>query len=179
MKTIVITGAHCVGKTLLCEQLIGMLSDTIDVKMIPEMARILIANGIQMNDKADEFAIVSYIVEYLRFSRETTASLVISDRSVFDLLSYISVSRPTEVREQFVKLTEEIVHLELARVDTYVYIPIEFPMQVDEVRPADRAYQKKVDQKIRELLKYFEAKVFIASGTIEQRAMAVRKYLNV
>ncbi len=179
MKTIVLTGAHAVGKTVLCNRLASTLSRSLDVKIIPEMARILIAKGISMNDKASEFGIVSYISEYLKYARETRATLVISDRSVFDLFAYISVSRPDDVRDEFVKLAEEVVFQEVSRVDAYVYVPIEFEMQLDGVRSADVQYQKEIDLKVRDLLTFFGAQVITVSGTVEERAAAIKRWLNV
>jgi predicted ATPase len=178
MKTIVVTGTHAVGKTSLCNRLLQMLSGSRDVKMIPEMARILIAKGIPLNDKASEFSIVSYIAEYLRHSRKTVAELVISDRSIFDLFAYISLSRPDDVRREFLRLAEEVVFQEVRRVDAYVYVPIEFEMQQDNVRPSDTQYQRAVDHKIQELLGFFGAKVLTTSGTLEERAEAVVRWLN-
>lgn len=179
MKTIVVTGTHAVGKTVLCKRIVEVLSGRVDAKMIPEMARILIAKGITMNDRVSEFGIVCYIREYLRYSRETRATIVVSDRSVFDLFAYISVSHPSDVRDEFLRLAEEIVYQEVQRVDTYVYVPIEFGMQVDDVRPADVLYQRAVDEKIRNLLQFFGARTFTVSGTIEERAGTVLKWLNV
>jgi predicted ATPase len=178
MKTIVVTGTHAVGKTSLCNRLLETLSKTREVKMIPEMARILIAKGIPLNDKASEFAIVSYIAEYLRHSRETTAEFIISDRSVFDLFAYISLSRPDDVRNEYFRLAEEVVFQEVRRVDAYVYVPIEFEMQLDDVRPSDTQYQRAVDHKIQDLLRFFGAKVLTASGTLEERADVVMRWLN-
>src|ERR1022692_192619 len=167
MKTLVVTGTHAVGKTSLCNRLVETLSNTTDVKMIPEMARILIAKGISMNDKASEFGIVSYISEYLKYTRETKATLVISDRSVFDLFAYISVSRPDDVRDEFLRLAEEVVFQEVRRVDAYIYVPIEFEMQLDDVRPTDTQYQRVVDLKVRELLEFFQATVITVSRSEE------------
>jgi hypothetical protein len=155
-----------------------MLSSTIDVKMIPEMARILMAKGIPMNEKANEHAIVSYISEYLRYSRETQASLVISDRSVFDLFAYISVSRSGDVRDEFFRLAEEVVYQEVQRVYAYIYVPIEFELNVDDVRPADVLYQRTIDDKVRNLLRFFGARVIPVSGTVDRRMEEVLKFLN-
>lgn len=179
MRTIVITGAHAVGKTSLCSRLVETLSDICDVKLIPEMARLLIAKGIPLNDKASEFAIVSYIAEYLRYARQTAADLVISDRSVFDLFAYISLSRSGDVRDEFFNLAQEIVFQEIQRVDAYIYIPIEFEMQVDDVRLPDVQYQRAVDIKVRDLLLSFGATVFPVSGTTDERAASVKRWLNV
>ena len=96
------------------------------------------------------------ICEYLRNSPKTTAELIISDRSVFDLFAYISLSRPDDVRDEFFRLAEEIVFQEVQRVDAYVYVPIEFELQLDDVRPSDTQYQRAVDRKIQDLLGFFE-----------------------
>jgi predicted ATPase len=179
MKTIVVTGTHAVGKTVLCNRLAEALSNETDVKKIPEMARILIARGISLNDKASEFGIVSYIAEYLKYMRETKATVVISDRSVFDLFAYISVSRADSVRDEFFRLAEEVVFEEVRRVNAYIYVPIEFEMQLDEVRPADTEYQRTVDITVQSLLKSFGATVLTVSGTVEERVATVKRWLNV
>lgn len=179
MKTIVVTGTHSVGKTVLCNSLREALAGRLDVKIIPEMARLLIARGMSMNDKVSEVGIVSYIRTYLKYTRECKASLVISDRSVFDLFVYISVSRPDEVREEFFRLAEEVVHQEVERVHSYIYVPIEFALQADEVRPKDVIYQRTVDKKVRDLLSVFDAKVLTVSGAVEERVAAVRRWLDV
>jgi len=179
MKTIVVTGTHAVGKTVLCERLVQTLAPVIDVKLIPEVARILIAKGIEMNDKVSEFGIVNYILTYLTYCRKTTAQLVVSDRSIFDLFAYISVRRPSEVRDEFFRLAEEHVYREIEQVDTFVYIPIEFDLHVDGVRPVDKEYQELVDKKIQSLLRALDARVITVSGTVDERVDAVRRSLNV
>ena len=178
MKTIVVTGSHSVGKTMLCQRLVDSLSGSSEVAMIPEMARILIARGITMNDEVTEFGMVSYVLEYLRHTRMTTAKIVVSDRSVFDLYAYISISHADGVREEFVSLVEEIVRQEVQRVFCYVYVPIEFEMQADGVRPSEVTYQRTVDLNIQKLLRQFGAGVLTVSGTVDERASAVRRYLN-
>jgi thymidylate kinase len=178
MMTIVVTGTHAVGKTSLCNRLVEVLSNKVDVKMIPETARILMARGIPLNDNASEHAIVSYLYEYLRRTRESEASLVISDRSVFDLYAYISVSRAAGVRDEFLKLAEEVVRQEVERVHAYIYVPIESELQVDDVRPADVLYQKAVDDRIRNLLKFFGARVVPVHGTLDERVAQVMQFLN-
>ena len=178
MRTIVVTGTHAVGKTVLCEHLAQVFSSTLEIKIIPEMARILMARGISLNDRADEFGIVSYVAEYLKYVRETKAQLVISDRSVFDLFAYINVSRSDSVRNEFLRLVEEVVFQEVRRVDVYVYVPIEFKMQLDDVRPADVQYQLAVDLKVRELLTRLGARVLTVSGSVEERVATVKAWLD-
>jgi hypothetical protein len=178
MKTVVITGTHGVGKSTLAAELIKSFPPDVRVGFIPEMARLLIAKGIPMNDKVSEFGIVNYILEYLRHHRRTSGDITVSDRSVFDLYTYISTSRPADVRSEFVALAEEQVFVEVRQIDFYAYVPIEFQMYVDDVRPADVEYQKLIDQRVRELLKYFGARVVTVKGTTEERVATIRKHLD-
>jgi hypothetical protein len=68
---------------------------------------------------------------------------------------------------------------EVRRVNAYIYVPIEFEMQLDEVRPADTEYQRTVDIKIQSLLKSFGATVLTVSGTVEERVATGKRWLNV
>lgn len=172
-KTVVVTGSHSVGKTVLCEALVDSLSKAEHVGFIPEMARVLIAQGIPMNDKVSESGIIAYIVQYLRCRRYAQGKIIVSDRSVFDLYAYISTSRPSDVRDEFVRLTEEVVRAEIATVDLYVYVPVEFAMVLDDVRPAATDYQKLIDATIVLFLRQFEANYITVTGTVEQRVQQI------
>ena len=122
-----------------------------------------------MNDSVSEFGIVNYLLEYLFQTRSQRGEIVISDRSVFDLFAYISTSRPADVRDEFVRLVEETVIAEISRVFLYVYVPIEFPLVVDDVRPAQVEYQQTIDAKIVELLRKYNARTLSVSGPLKER----------
>jgi hypothetical protein len=139
------------------------------VAAIPEVARILIAKGLEMNTAITEFGVCNYLLEYLRYERTIKADIVISDRSLIDLLGYISVNQSPTVRAEYLALVEEVVYLESARFAFYVYLPIEFPMVFDGVRPADIDYQRRVDARIRELLRHFGVPFHRITGTIDER----------
>ena len=169
-RTIVVTGSHSVGKTTLCEHLIQELRKThTSTALIPETARTLIARGMPMNDAVSESGIIHYLIEYLVQTRTNKAQLVISDRSVFDLFAYISCSRDPSVRNEYIQLVEEVVIAEIQRVFTYVYVPIEFPLVNDGIRPDQADYQQLIDTKIRHLLAKYNAKTITVSGSTQQR----------
>jgi hypothetical protein len=67
------------------------------------------------------------------------------------------------------RLIIEQIYIEKENTDVYVYIPIEFPMEKDELRPAESEYQCYIDGVIRELLKDFEMPTVEVRGTLEQR----------
>lgn len=181
MKKIVITGTHGVGKTTLVEKLATSLRTKLKVGVIPETARALVAQGIPMNDEVSEFGIACYIVTYLKAQRElpTDLDLAISDRSLFDLFVYITDKRPEKVRYEFVQLVEELVFEEMKNVELFVYIPIEFEMESDGVRPFDLDYQKRIDSKVKTQLETFGARTITSSGDLDNRVREIEKYLNV
>jgi hypothetical protein len=51
----------------------------------------------------------------------------------------------------------------------YCYLPIEFPLLIDDVRPVDEIYRKLVDKMIRSILKEYKLNFVEISGTIENR----------
>lgn len=178
MRKYIITGSHSVGKTSLCTKIYEKLRSDTDIEVLPEIARILLAKGIPMNDKANEYSIVSYLLEYLRLWRNKKNSIILSDRGVLDLYAYISVKRPDDVRNEFVELIYEMVLNESETIDAYVYLPIEFKMQRDTIRPDDEIYQFQIDTKIRELLNQVNTKVIEVNGSLGMRVARMVEIIN-
>jgi len=173
MLRLSISGAHSVGKSTLAKTLIEHYSKKYIVAEIREVARQLIQSGFRMSQDITEYGIVNYINEYLRLERVLNGDFLISDRSLIDLLSYISVNSSTKVRSNFISLVEEIVYLETAKYDLFVYVPIEIPLEEDGVRPSDLIYREKIDHKIRELLDIYNTSWISVSGTNEERTKIV------
>jgi hypothetical protein len=168
MKLISISGTHSVGKTTLANQLIKSLPD-LNVSLIPEIARILIYKGFLLNQNITEWGIVNYVQEYLYHERIACSDVLISDRSLIDLLAYIKTNNSLKIRSKFIQLVEEIVYTESKRFDFYFYIPIEFPLELDNVRPTDVSYQKSVDKTLCHLFEIYNINPIILSGSISQR----------
>ena len=120
----------------------------------------------------NEEGFISYIQLYLHSVRESEADVVISDRSLFDL--YLYTHRSTGlIRQTYIDMLRELVFVEARIVDLYVYVPIEFPMVMDTVRPPDTAYQKQVDKQATDLLRYFGMKTVVARGSLSERCRTV------
>lgn len=177
-KKFVITGSHSVGKTTLVESVAGRLSSSgRRVAVIPEMARLLIAEGVPMNADIDEYGVCCYLEKYLRMTREIQSDLVISDRAVFDLFVYLLVNKSKAVRKCIVDLVGEIVRQEMDD-STYVYVPVEFAMVSDGVRPEDEAYRLAVDAQARSLLDEFGASYVVLKGSLESRIEQLLKIIG-
>jgi predicted ATPase len=168
MTIISISGTHSVGKTVLANQIFTSIKHS-DVRLIPEIARTLIKNRFLLNQNITEWGVINYIQEYLYHERITNANIVISDRSLIDLLAYIKTNNSIKIRKKYLELVEEIVFAESKRFNYYFYLPIEFPLVIDNVRPWDIKYQKDVDNTLTGLFKYYNIHPIIIKGSVTQR----------
>ena len=74
-------------------------------------------------------------------------------------------------------MLHELVFAEAAQVDVYAYVPIEFDMSVDAVRPADLAYQSAIDAEVVRLLQYFDLKTITVRGSLSERTETLIEHL--
>ena len=175
MYRISISGTHSTGKTTLINSILNSI-DSKHIRIIPEIARILINKGFKLNQDITEFGIINYITEYLYHERTIEADIVVSDRSLIDLLAYVKTNNSAKIRHKYLSLIEEVVFEESKRFDCYVYIPIEFKLVLDNVRSSDILYQKKVDKIFLELFEYYNINPVFITGSIEDRT---NKFLSL
>ncbi len=175
MVKISISGSHSVGKTTLINSIKNNINN---ITIIPEIARILINKGFKLNKNITEYGIVNYITEYLFYERTTLAEVIISDRSLIDLLAYVKTNNSSKIRKKYVNLIEEVVYEESKRFDFYIYLPIEFELIYDKIRSSDKNYQKQVDKTIVKLFKQYNIEYFTITGTVEQRTKKAIKIIN-
>ena len=130
-----------------------------------------------MNDAVTEYGAICYIHEYLSLLRESTGEFVISDRSLLDLFAYVTASVPCRLSDQFLAMLEELVFFEAQTVYTFIYVPIEFDLPYDNVRPEDQGYQRSIDKRIHTLLRHFGVPSLTVHGTLEERVGTVKELL--
>jgi len=165
MLRVSISGAHSVGKSTLAKHLINHYSSQYKVVEIREVARQLIQSGFKMSQHITEYGIINYINRYLKLERNLIGDILISDRSLIDLLAYIKANKAKKIRNEFISLVEEAVYLESKQYDLYIYIPIEIPFEEDGIRPSDLYYRELVDNKIRELLDTYKTNWIKINGS--------------
>ncbi len=168
MYRISVSGTHSTGKTTLVNSVVNSI-DAKHISVIPEIARFLIDRGFKLNQDITEFGIVNYITEYLYYERITQSDIVVSDRSLIDLLAYVKTNKSSKIRKTYLKLIEEIVFEESRRFDCYVYIPIEFELVIDKVRSSDLSYQKKVDETFLQLFSDYNIIPTVLTGNVRER----------
>jgi deoxyadenosine/deoxycytidine kinase len=177
MYRISISGTHSTGKTSLFNSVINHI-DIKQIGCIPEIARILINKGFKLNQDITEYGIINYITEYLKHERIIQSEIVISDRSLIDLLAYVKTNNSPKIRQKYVHLIEEVVFEESKRFDCYIYIPIEFQLVLDNVRPSDILYQKEVENTYLQLFDYYRITPVVITGTIEERTNKFLQLIN-
>lgn len=178
MKRIAITGTHGVGKTSLAQSLTNKFTQ-LDMKSIlnSQIARTLIKNGYPLGKEATSESYIQYIISQLQAEqRAKECDIFISDRTLLDPFAYAIVNQEyvhSDVPDDIIKLLESVWQLELSQYDLYVLVPIEFDMQIDNIRPVDEEYRKRVESQIDLLLNKYHVNHIIVSGTIEDRISQV------
>ena len=172
---IVLTGSHSTGKTSLANAVRDALAakGVTDVAMVREVGRDLIESGVPLNEDITSDACVRYITKQLQRERACGNRHVISDRSLLDLLAYVLVNDDARTPASYRAMLEEIVHVESLRYDQYVFLPVEFALMPDPVRPAGEPYRQAVSDMIRRLLAQFGLPVLKIRGSLEERVAQV------
>ena len=123
-----------------------------------------------------------YINDQLNAEKVMSTSLIfISDRTLLDPLAYSLVNRELPrpyIPDYFIEMMENVWLLEKERFDIYVHFPVEFPMQIDDIRPEDENYRRAVDDKILELLNKHNVPHITVSGTPQQRLECLLKLID-
>lgn len=170
-----ITGSHSTGKTTLACTVNNILREqgANSVGLIDEVARRVIAMGFPLNQDATIHSYLNYIWLQLKEEREHFEKHVISDRSLVDLLGYIRTNDDPKIPKYFVSMLEELLWHESAYFGLYCYLPIEFPLEMDNVRPSDIEYQKAVDTNIQLILKEYRLPYEKITGSLDDRSKKV------
>ena len=178
---IAFTGSHGTGKTTLLNDVKPILASR-GLSYVTEVARRIIQRGYPLNMDANVDSYIHYINDQL--NAETTmvdCSIFISDRTLLDPLAYALVNnelpRPY-IPEYFIEMMQNVWLLEKDRYDLYVYFPVEFSMQIDNVRPQDEIYRWAVGDKIAALLGEHKISHIVMSGSPSERVDSLLQVIN-
>lgn len=176
MIKVAIAGSHGVGKTTLAYSISNYYSKW-NVTLNTHIARTLIEKGYPLGKEATVESYIQYIIAQLAAEQKSTNSdLFVSDRSLLDPLSYAIINMKTEespVPLSVIEMMKRIWLLELQQYDLYIFVPIEFSMQEDGVRPKDDDYRKLIENQMIQLLEENRVKYIRVSGTREDRVIQV------
>ncbi|MGH9149294.1 MAG: AAA family ATPase [Acidimicrobiales bacterium] len=170
-------GSFSTGKTTMA----NLFAREWEVPLLPEAARQVAELGFRLDKDANAETETLIFLKTLR--AELTHPRFVADRSLVDMLAYADwvMDHKTERRKEDHLWFEarEIAVLDLrARYDHVFYLPIEFPIVLDGLRPDDTDFQAEIDRRMRVLLETHDVEHHSLTGSIDERAEQVRKLVG-
>ena len=171
MLRIAIVGSFSTGKTTLAEAVAGPL----DLPLLPEAAREVAALGFKLDkDATPEVETLIFLKHYYN---EQIHPTFVADRSLVDVMAYAGWVLDNQSWRKEMALFEEckkIAQHNLRGQYSHVfYLPIEFPIVPDELRPNDPDFQREIDQRIVSLLESHDVAYETLTGDVPTRVKAL------
>jgi hypothetical protein len=167
MPRVAIVGSFSTGKTTLAEA----AAEPLGLPLLPEVAREVAAMGFKLDKDATPE------VETLIFLRQLRNEMIhpdfVGDRSLIDVMAYagwVLDNQPRRLENALWDACEEIAGFQLRSQYTDVfYLPIEFGIVPDGLRPLDPDFQKEIDERMLGLLEKFDVRYETLTGSVEER----------
>lgn len=161
-------GSFSTGKTTMA----NLMAREWDLPLLPEAARLVADLGFPLDMTATAETETLIFLKTLR--AELTHEAFVADRSLFDVLCYadwvMAQERPPRKEDHLWTESREIATLHLrSRYDHVFYLPIEFPIVPDGLRPDDTGFQADIDRRIQGLLSTYDVEYHTLTGTVEDR----------
>jgi hypothetical protein len=106
----------------------------------------------------------------------------VGDRSLVDVMAYAGWVLDNQPRCKETALWEECKRLAERHVRSayshVFYLPIEFPIVLDGLRPDDPAFQKEIDERMLGLLSTHDVAYETVTGSVEERTAQVEALLD-
>jgi nicotinamide riboside kinase len=171
MPRIAIVGSFSTGKTTLAEA----VAEPLGLPLLPEAAREVAGLGFKLDkDATPEVETLIFLKHYYN---ELTHPNFVADRSLIDVLAYAGWVLDNQPWRKEMALFEEcrkLAHHHLRSQYTHVfYLPIEFPIVPDDLRPNDPEFQREIDRRIVEVLETYDVAYETLSGDVPTRVKAL------
>lgn len=189
IERIILIGAHGTGKSTLADA----LSERLDIPVVESVAREFFKDWKYIKDTClvtpmtaeGESNVKQNVLcsmsrwDYMRWVNAGVP--VIMTRCPLDTLAYAAAD--TNVSSTVFKTNTKILQesdefMNTLNTSLFVYLPIEFNIEDDGVRPTDLEFQKKVDEEMRKLIYEFKITPLVASGSVDERVNTVMDYLR-
>ena len=161
---IAIVGSFSTGKTTLAEA----LAHKLDLPLLPEVAREVAALGFKL-DK-DATPATEALIFLRQYNNELSTEEFVGDRSLIDVMAYAGWVLDNQERTKDFLIWDECVKLAERRLRTgyshVFYLPIEFPIVVDDLRPDDPVFQKDFDERVVSLLTSHDIDYVTLTGSV-------------
>ena len=166
-------GSFSTGKTTLA----NLFAREWDMPLLPEVARQVVELGFALDMSAT--AETETLIFLKQWRAEASHPRFVADRSIYDILAYadwvMEHNDPARKENHLWYESREIALLDLrARYDHVFYLPIEFPIVLDGLRPDDAGFQADIDRRMRHLLDAADVSYETLTGSVEERQDQVR-----
>lgn len=170
---IAFVGSFSTGKTTLA----NLFAREWEFPLLPEVARQVVELGFPLDQSAT--AETETLIFLKQWRAELSHERFVADRSIYDVLAYadwVMEHAPPDRKENHLWWeARELATFDLrARYDHVFYLPIEFPIVLDGLRPDDTAFQADIDRRIRHLLESADVTYRTLTGPVEVRQQQVR-----
>ena len=175
-RRIAIVGSFSTGKTTLAEA----LARRMDLPLLPEVAREVVELGFKLDKDASPET--ETLIFMRQFNNEISTEEFVGDRSMIDVMAYAGWVLDHRERTKEFYLWDECVRLAERTLRTayshVFYLPIEFPIVLDGLRPDDPEFQKDIDERILRLLRSHDIEYETITGSIPERIEKIEKVLH-
>ncbi len=176
MPRIAIVGSFSTGKTTLARQ----LAQDLDLPLLPEVAREIVDLGFKLDKDAN--AEVETLIFLRQYYSELAHPEFVGDRSLLDVMTYAGWVMENQDHRKENALWEACLdiatyHLRSQYSHVY-YLPIEFPIVLDGLRPDDPAFQADIDERMRKLMYNQDISYTSLTGSVEERLIQVTQDLE-
>ena len=166
-KRVAIVGSFSTGKTTLAEEAAPKLG----LPLLPEVAREIVELGFKLDKDA---TVETETLIFLRqFHNEMTHPEFVGDRSLIDVMAYASwVLENQEPRKEFAlwdTCLDIAKHHLRSQYSHVFYLPIEFGIVLDGLRPDDPDFQQDIDRRMVQLLATNDVAYDTLTGSVEER----------
>jgi nicotinamide riboside kinase len=174
---IAFVGSFSTGKTTLA----NLFAREWDYPLLPEVAREVVQLGFPLDQSAT--AETETLIFLKQWRAEVTHERFVADRSIYDVLAYadwVMEHQDADRKENHLWYeSRELAVMDLrARYDHVFYLPVEFPIVLDGLRPDDTAFQADIDRRITDLLKSEDVSFHTLTGPVDARQEQVRQVVG-
>jgi deoxyadenosine/deoxycytidine kinase len=171
---IAFVGSFSTGKTTLAD----LFAKEWDYPLLPEVAREVVQLGFPLDQSAT--AETETLIFLKQWRAEAIHDRFVADRSIYDVLAYadwVMEHQDGSRKENHLWYeSREIATLDLrARYDHVFYLPVEFPIVLDGLRPDNPEFQADIDRRVVDLLKGADVAFTTLTGSVPERQEQVRR----
>jgi nicotinamide riboside kinase len=174
-RRIAIVGSFSTGKTTLA----NVAAQELGLPLLPEVARQVVELGFQLDKDATPE--VETLIFLRQFHHEMTHPEFVADRSLIDAMAYAGWVLDNQPFRKEMALWEACVdiatHHLRSQYSHVFYLPIEFGIVPDGLRPLDPDFQTEIDERMTKLLDLHDIRSIELRGSVEERLDALRKHL--